>query len=110
MRSLGFGLLARKRREVAAVARWARPGAVSIKYVHSALISQWRKRAQCARGPFGLHGSTFLAQGSRRQRLLLGNDDFGSARDLRDWLHGAGLTDVSVDREDGLVVFAATRL
>ena len=66
--------------------------------------------ARCVRPGGRLLGSTFLAQGGRRQRLLLGNDDFGStgsAQDLRDWLHGAGLTDVSIDREDGLAVFSA---
>ena len=68
--------------------------------------------ARCLRSGGRLLGSTFLAQGSRRQRLLLRNDDFGStgsAGDLREWLHAAGLTDVSVDREDGLAVFSATR-
>jgi SAM-dependent methyltransferase len=67
--------------------------------------------ARCLRPRGRLLGSTFLAHGSRRQRLLLGNDDFGStgsARDLRDWLHGAGLTEVSIDRDDGLAVFSAT--
>lgn len=68
--------------------------------------------ARCLRPGGRLLGSTFLAQGSRRQRLLLRNDDFGStgsARDLQGWLHDAGLTDVSVDRDDGLAVFSATR-
>jgi len=68
--------------------------------------------ARCLRPGGRLLGSTFLAQGSLRQRLLLRNDDFGSAGsapDLRGWLHDAGLTDVSVDRDDGLAVFSATR-
>jgi SAM-dependent methyltransferase len=68
--------------------------------------------ARCLRPGGRLLGSTFLAQGSRRQRLLLRNEDFGStgsAEDLRDWLRGAGLTDVSVDRDDGLTVFSALR-
>jgi hypothetical protein len=59
-----------------------------------------------------LLGTTFLAQGSLRQRLLLRNDDFGStgsAQDLRRLLHDAGLTGISVDRDDGLAVFSATR-
>jgi ubiquinone/menaquinone biosynthesis C-methylase UbiE len=68
--------------------------------------------ARCLRPGGRLLGSTFLAQGSRRQRRLLRNEDFGStgnAEDLRQWLHAAGLTDVSVDRDDGLPVFSAIR-
>jgi ubiquinone/menaquinone biosynthesis C-methylase UbiE len=68
--------------------------------------------ARCLRPGGRLLGSTFLAQGSRRQRLLLRNNDFGStgsAEDLRRWLHTAGLTDVSIDRNDGLAVFSALR-
>ena len=68
--------------------------------------------ARCLRPGGRLLGSTFLAQGSRRQRLLLRNEDFGStgsAKDLRDWLQAAGFTDVSIDREDGLPVFSARR-
>jgi SAM-dependent methyltransferase len=67
---------------------------------------------RCLRPGGRLLGSTFLAQGSRRQRFLLRNDDFGSvgsAENLRLWLHNAGLTDVSIDRNDGLAVFSATR-
>lgn len=68
--------------------------------------------ARCLRPGGRLLGSTFLAQGSRRQRLLLRSDDFGSAgsiEDLRLWLRTAGLTDVSIDRSDGLTVFTARR-
>jgi ubiquinone/menaquinone biosynthesis C-methylase UbiE len=68
--------------------------------------------ARCLRPGGRLLGSTFLAQGSRRQRFLLRNDDFGgtgSAEDLRRWLHAAGLTGVSIDRDDGLPVFSALR-
>jgi SAM-dependent methyltransferase len=68
--------------------------------------------ARCLRPGGRLLGSTFLSQGSRRQRLLLRNEDFGSTgstTDLRGWLHGAGLIEVSVDRDDGLVVFEALR-
>jgi hypothetical protein len=68
--------------------------------------------ARCLRPGGRLLGSTFLSEGSRRQRLLLRNEDFGStgsAADLREWLHGTGLDDVSVDRSDGLVVFSALR-
>ncbi len=67
---------------------------------------------RCLRPGGRLLGSTFLAHGSRRQRLLLRNEDFGStgsAEDLRQWLHAAGLTDVSIDRDDGLPVFSAIR-
>lgn len=68
--------------------------------------------ARCLRPGGRLLGSTFLARGSRRQRLLLRNDDFGStgsAEDLRRWLYAAGLTDISIDRDDGLPVFSALR-
>jgi ubiquinone/menaquinone biosynthesis C-methylase UbiE len=74
----------------------------------AALIEMTR----CLRRGGRLLGSTFLAQGSRRQRFLLRNEDFGStgsAKDLRQWLHAAGLTDVTIDREDGLPVFSAIR-
>lgn len=68
--------------------------------------------ARCVRPGGRLLGSTFLAAGSRRQRWLLRNDDFGragTAEDLRQWLAECGLCDVSVDREDGLAVFSARR-
>jgi SAM-dependent methyltransferase len=68
--------------------------------------------ARCLRPGGRLLGSTFLAEGSRRQRWLLRNDDFGhtgSADDLRRWLAERGLVDVAVDREDGLAVFSARR-
>jgi ubiquinone/menaquinone biosynthesis C-methylase UbiE len=68
--------------------------------------------ARCLRPGGRLVGSTFLAQGSARQRMLLRGDDFGSigtADDLRGWLRRCGLTEVSVDREDGLAVFGARR-
>jgi SAM-dependent methyltransferase len=68
--------------------------------------------ARCLRPGGHLLGSTFLAEGSRRQRRLLRGDGFGrvgTADDLRRWLRECGLTDVSLDREDGLVVFKAQR-
>lgn len=68
--------------------------------------------ARCLRPGRHLLGSTFLAHGSRRQRLLLRNEDFGnagSADDLRSWLRTAGFTDISLDRDDGLAVFSAAR-
>jgi SAM-dependent methyltransferase len=68
--------------------------------------------ARCLRPGGRLLGSTFLTHGSRRQRMLLGNDDFGmtgSAAELRGWMLDCGLTDVTIDREDGLAVFSALR-
>jgi ubiquinone/menaquinone biosynthesis C-methylase UbiE len=65
---------------------------------------------RCLRPGGRLLGSTFLAQGSRRQRTLLRNEDFGhtgSASDLQHWLTSCGLTHVTIDREDGLAVFSA---
>ncbi len=67
---------------------------------------------RCLRPGGRLLGSTFLAAGSRRQRLLLRADDFGhtgTAEDLSGWLTECGLTEISVDRKDGLVVFSACR-
>jgi SAM-dependent methyltransferase len=67
---------------------------------------------RCLRPDGRLVGSTFLAEGSRRQRRLLRADDFGrtgTAEELRRWLLECGLTDVSVDRDDGLAVFSALR-
>lgn len=63
---------------------------------------------RCLRPGGRLVGSTFLADGSRRQRVLLRGDDFGhtgTSEDLRRWLSECGLEDVSVDRDDGLAVF-----
>ncbi len=67
---------------------------------------------RCLRPGGRLVGSTFLAAGSRRQRMLLRADDFGrigSGEDLRRWQRECGLTDISVDRDDGLAVFSARR-
>jgi SAM-dependent methyltransferase len=68
--------------------------------------------ARCMRPGGRLLGSTFLTHGSRRQRMLLRNDDFGvtgSAQALRGWMRDCGLTDVTIDREDGLAVYSALR-
>jgi SAM-dependent methyltransferase len=68
--------------------------------------------ARCLRPGGRLVGSSFLAEGTRRQRWLLRHDDFGctgTADDLRRWLRECGLTDVSVDQDDGLAVFSARR-
>lgn len=68
--------------------------------------------ARCLRPGGRLLGSTFLARGSRRQRALLRNDEFGiagSADEVRGWMLDCGLTDIAIDREDGLAVFSALR-
>lgn len=68
--------------------------------------------ARCLRPGGHLVGSTFLAAGSRRQRRLLRGDDFGptgTSDDLLRALQECGLSDVSVDRDDGLAVFRARR-
>jgi SAM-dependent methyltransferase len=73
----------------------------------AAALAEMRR---CLRPGGRLVGSTFLSEGSRRQRRLLRGDDFGrtgTAEDLTRWLGECGLTDVSVDRDDGLAVFAA---
>jgi ubiquinone/menaquinone biosynthesis C-methylase UbiE len=63
-----------------------------------------------------LVGATFLSEGSRRQRLLLGhgvrNGRCGSlpaASDLRGWLRDAGISDATVERERGFAVFRGRR-
>ncbi len=79
-----------------------------VPYPDAALAELGR----CLRPGGRVLGSTFLAEGSRRQRRLLGNDDFGrtgTADDLRRWLRECGLTEISVDREDGLAVFSGRR-
>jgi SAM-dependent methyltransferase len=75
----------------------------------------WRalsEMTRCLRPGGRLLGSTFLTHGSRRQRALLRNDEFGitgSAAELRGWMLDCGLTGVTIDREDGLAVFGAVR-
>lgn len=66
--------------------------------------------ARCLRPGASLVGTTFLADGCHRQRRLLGGEGFGpvpTAEGLRTWLEDCGLSDVFVDREDGLAVFTA---
>lgn len=66
--------------------------------------------ARCLRSGGLLVGTTFLADGRRRQRHLLRGEGFGpvpAANRLKAWLEDCGLSDVSVDREDGLAVFTA---
>ncbi len=71
---------------------------------------------RCTRPGGALVGSTFLAEGSRRQRFLLGqgertggNGTLGSARELRAWLEDGGLADVTVERERGFTIFRGRR-
>lgn len=63
-----------------------------------------------------LLGSTFLAEGSRRQRLLLGhgertgqNGALCTAAELRGWLEGAGVVDVEIAPERGFAIFRGRR-
>lgn len=71
---------------------------------------------RCLKPGGELVGSTFLAEGSRRQRLLLGqgernggNGPLGTSRELRSWLEDAGLADVAIDRDRGFAVFRGRR-
>jgi SAM-dependent methyltransferase len=71
---------------------------------------------RCLKPGGALVGSTFLAQGSRRQRFLLGqgersggNGALGSARELRGWLEDGGLADVTIERDRGFTVFRGRR-
>jgi SAM-dependent methyltransferase len=80
-----------------------------VRNPHAALAEMTR----CLRPGGSLLGSTFVVEGSRRQRRLLRSGDFGHtppAHELRRWLLDCGLSDVSLDREDGLVVFKARRV
>jgi SAM-dependent methyltransferase len=72
--------------------------------------------ARCLKPGGQLIGSTFLAAGSRRQRLLLGqgertgvNGTRGSAAELRGWLVDAGIEDVAVAPERGFAIFRGRR-
>jgi ubiquinone/menaquinone biosynthesis C-methylase UbiE len=79
-----------------------------VRNPHAALAEM----ARCLRPDGYLLGSTFVVEGSRRQRRLLRSGDFGhtpTVDDLRRWLLDCNMTDVSLDREDGLVVFKARR-
>jgi SAM-dependent methyltransferase len=67
---------------------------------------------RCLKPGGELVGSTFLADGSRRQRLLLGRGErggvdgvLGTSDELRTWLEDAGLADVAIDRDRGFAVF-----
>jgi len=61
-------------------------------------------------------GSTFLAEGARRQRALLGhgarsgqNGPLAAAAELRGWLADAGIDDVAVGPERGFAIFSGRR-
>ncbi len=68
--------------------------------------------ARCLAPGGELIGSTFMAQGSRRQRLLLGhgertgvNGALCTGAELRGWLANAGIVDVSIAPERGFAIF-----
>lgn len=72
--------------------------------------------ARCLKPGGELIGSTFLAAGSRRQRLLLGqgertgvNGALCTPAELRGWLADAGVEDVVVTPERGFAVFRGRR-
>jgi ubiquinone/menaquinone biosynthesis C-methylase UbiE len=72
--------------------------------------------ARCLRRGAELVGTTFLADGSRRQRLLfwLGARTghaapSGTATDLERWLRAAGLTGVEIRPSAGFVLFRARK-
>lgn len=71
---------------------------------------------RCLKPAGALIGSTFLAEGSRRQRMLLGHGErsgrtgpLWSAAELRAQLATAGVEDVSLAPERGLAVFRGRR-
>lgn len=68
--------------------------------------------ARCLKPGGELKGTTFLSEGSRRQRRLFEigwrrglNGPCGTSRDLRRWLEEAGVDDVEVAPERGFAVF-----
>lgn len=72
--------------------------------------------ARCLKPGGELVGAMFLLDGSRRQRFLMRHGrqrgEFGvpgTSEDLRTWLTAAAFTNISIDRNDGLTVFSATR-
>jgi SAM-dependent methyltransferase len=73
--------------------------------------------ARCLKPGGDLRGATFVAQGSRRQQLLLGhgvrtgqNGPLIAAAELRRMLEGAGIADVDIAPERGLAVFRGRRV
>jgi len=72
--------------------------------------------ARCLAPGGELLGSTFLADGARRQRALLGhgartgqNGVLVPAAELRGWLEDAGLADVEIAPERGFAIFRGRR-
>ena len=72
--------------------------------------------ARCLKPDGELVGSTFLAEGSWRQRKLLGRgEDTGvngtlcTSAELRGWLEHAGLEDVTVTPDRGFAIFRGRR-
>ncbi len=67
--------------------------------------------ARCLKPGGELVGTTFLAEGSRRQQALFGlerrrgNPTPPRRDDLRDWLDKAGIADVVIEPERGFAVF-----
>jgi len=71
---------------------------------------------RCLRPGGELRGATFVAEGSWRQRLLLGhgvrtgqNGPLVSAGELREMLEGGGIVDVEISPERGFAIFRGRR-
>jgi ubiquinone/menaquinone biosynthesis C-methylase UbiE len=70
-----------------------------------------RELVRCLKPGGELLGSTFLAEGSRRQRALFeldrrgGNPTPPRRKDLRGWLEKAGIVDAAIEPERGFAVF-----
>jgi ubiquinone/menaquinone biosynthesis C-methylase UbiE len=71
---------------------------------------------RCLKPGGELVGATFLADGSRRQRLLLGrgertgqNGPLRGREELRGWLRDAGVEDVEIGPQRGFAVFRGRR-
>jgi ubiquinone/menaquinone biosynthesis C-methylase UbiE len=70
-----------------------------------------RELARCLKPGGELVGTTFLSEGSRRQRALFeldrrhGNPTPPRGNDLLDWLHNAGITEAAIEPERGFAVF-----
>ena len=72
---------------------------------------------RCLKPGGELIGSTFLAEGSRRQRRLLqhgqdtgGNGVCPASSELRSWLAGAGIAAPTIEPERGFAVFGGRRI